>query len=180
MEVVIFWVAVLALAFGVSLLVGLPLTMAVDGILELAGFTNPILGWAVCGALIGWAWALVLVGRRYRAKKLSVWGTVGLVGITAVLAFGFASANSHRSGGTPSVRQIASLPGLHVTYVYVTADNVNVRLNADTSGRVVGSVSKGQRVEVIGNFFEWRNVRIQGSASPEGWIHSRYLSTTQP
>ena len=58
---------------------------------------------------------------------------------------------------------------------YVTATTLNVRSGAGTSYSVLGSLSKGTKVEVISTTNEWSKISYNGST---GYVSSQYLSSS--
>ena len=63
------------------------------------------------------------------------------------------------------------------TTYYVNASKLNIRDSAATSGRVIGSVSKGQDVEVFEVNNGWAAVLTNGDT---GYISMKYLSDQNP
>ena len=58
---------------------------------------------------------------------------------------------------------------------YVTATTLNVRSGAGTSYSVLGSLSKGTKVEVISTTNGWSKIKYNGST---GYVSSKYLSSS--
>ena len=58
---------------------------------------------------------------------------------------------------------------------YVTATTLNVRSGAGTSYSVLGSLSKGTKVEVISTTNGWSKINYNGSI---GYVSSQYLSSS--
>ena len=61
------------------------------------------------------------------------------------------------------------------TVKYVTASSLNVRSGAGTNYSVLGSLSKGSKVEVISESNGWSKINYNGSV---GYVSSQYLSAT--
>ena len=61
------------------------------------------------------------------------------------------------------------------TAKYVTATTLNVRSGAGTSYSVLGSLSKGTKVEVISTTNGWSKINYNGST---GYVSSQYLSSS--
>ena len=61
------------------------------------------------------------------------------------------------------------------TTKYVTATTLNVRSGAGTSYQVIGSLSKGTKVEVISESNGWSKINYNGKT---GYVSSQYLSST--
>ena len=61
------------------------------------------------------------------------------------------------------------------TTKYVTATTLNVRSGAGTSYSVLGSLSKGTKVEVISTTNGWSKINYNGSI---GYVSSQYLSSS--
>ena len=62
-----------------------------------------------------------------------------------------------------------------ITTKYVTATTLNVRSGAGTSYQVIGSLSKGTKVEVISESNGWSKINYNGKT---GYVSSQYLSST--
>ena len=58
---------------------------------------------------------------------------------------------------------------------YVTASSLNVRKGASTSYSVIGTLSKGTKVEVISTSNGWSKIKYNGSV---GYVSSKYLSNS--
>ena len=58
---------------------------------------------------------------------------------------------------------------------YVTASSLNVRKGASTSYSVIGTLSKGAKVEVISTSNGWSKIKYNGSV---GYVSSKYLSNS--
>ena len=63
----------------------------------------------------------------------------------------------------------------NTTTKYVTATTLNVRSGAGTSYSVLGSLSKGTKVEVISTTNVWSKINYNGSI---GYVSSQYLSSS--
>ena len=63
----------------------------------------------------------------------------------------------------------------NTTTKYVTATTLNVRSGAGTSYSVLGSLSKGTKVEVISTTNGWSKINYNGSI---GYVSSQYLSSS--
>ena len=61
------------------------------------------------------------------------------------------------------------------TIKYVTATSLNVRSGAGTSYSILGSLSKGTKVEVISTANGWSKINYNGST---GYVSSQYLSSS--
>ena len=61
------------------------------------------------------------------------------------------------------------------TVKYVTASSLNVRSGAGTNYSVLGSLSKGSKVEVISESNGWSKIKYNGSV---GYVSSKYLTTS--
>ena len=61
------------------------------------------------------------------------------------------------------------------TTKYVTATSLNVRSGAGTSYSILGSLSKGTKVEVISTTNGWSKINYNGST---GYVSSQYLSSS--
>jgi SH3 domain protein len=66
---------------------------------------------------------------------------------------------------------------------YVT-DNLKITLRTgpSTSNKIIGMLSSGNLVDLLGSEGDWSNIRTQvaGNNAKEGWVLSRYLTTRQP
>ncbi len=62
--------------------------------------------------------------------------------------------------------------------VYVAVDAANVREGSGLEYPLVGSASRGQRLQLLREEWGWSNVRLPRGA--EGWIYSPLLSATPP
>ena len=58
---------------------------------------------------------------------------------------------------------------------YVTATTLNVRSGAGTNYSIIGSLSKGTKVEVISTTNGWSKIKYNGST---GYVSSQYLSSS--
>ena len=63
------------------------------------------------------------------------------------------------------------------TTKYVNASSLNVRSGASTSYSVIGSLSKGSKVEVISTSNGWSKIKYNGQT---GYVSSKYLSSSTP
>ena len=61
------------------------------------------------------------------------------------------------------------------TIKYVTATTLNVRSGAGTNYSIIGSLSKGTKVEVISTTSGWSKIKYNGST---GYVSSQYLSSS--
>ena len=61
------------------------------------------------------------------------------------------------------------------TIKYVTATTLNVRSGAGTNYSIIGSLSKGTKVEVISTTNGWSKIKYNGST---GYVSSQYLSSS--
>jgi SH3 domain protein len=66
---------------------------------------------------------------------------------------------------------------------YVT-DNLKITLRTgpSTSNKIIGMLSSGNLVDLLGSEGDWSQIRTQGAGNnaKEGWVLSRYLTTRQP
>lgn len=61
---------------------------------------------------------------------------------------------------------------------YITASSLNVRGEPSTAAQVLGSVRKGQTVEVLDNRGGWLLIKL--SSTRQGWVSAQYTSTSRP
>lgn len=95
-----------------------------------------------------------------------------LVVVALVTLIGALSGPSDRrnaSFGTAAAPENAPT----ATYVFVTGSKVNQRQGPSTSNAIIGSLSEGERVEVLSEEGSWTQVR---SKLGNGWMASRFLS----
>ena len=66
---------------------------------------------------------------------------------------------------------------------YVT-DNLKITLRTgpSTSNKIIGMLSSGNLVDLLGSEGDWSQIRTQGAGNnaKEGWVLSRYLMTREP
>ncbi|QFT90002.1 N-acetylmuramoyl-L-alanine amidase LytC precursor [Bacillus sp. THAF10] len=55
----------------------------------------------------------------------------------------------------------------------ITTDGLNIRKEPSTDATVLGTLSTGQQVEVIGKNGDWLNIKLEGTS---GWIHGDYAT----
>ncbi|KAF0819039.1 N-acetylmuramoyl-L-alanine amidase [Bacillus sp. ZZV12-4809] len=61
---------------------------------------------------------------------------------------------------------------------YVTADVLNVRIQASASSKVVAKISKGEAVQVNSQSSNWSNITTAKGA--KGWVSSSYIDKKKP
>jgi uncharacterized protein YgiM (DUF1202 family) len=59
-----------------------------------------------------------------------------------------------------------------VIYAYVVPDALNIRKGPSTSDKIIGLLSKDERVEILSNTGQWWKIK---SADAEGFVVSDYL-----
>ena len=67
--------------------------------------------------------------------------------------------------------------------LYVNSNGVKVYAKKDTSSKVYGKLSKGQKVLIEKKSGKWYAILVQdpsGDGQTLGWIQAKYLSTTKP
>jgi hypothetical protein len=152
-----------------SMFAGLGTIVALDFMaqpLGWVGVTSPSTGWLVLGLVVGVAVGLYeglrRAGRPIGRKKFGI----GVVGVAAVLVI--AGAAWQQS------------PAASATTVRVTSEGLNVRAEPENSSHVVGSVARGQVLEVLGISDDggWYRVRAGGDRRVTGWVAARYVSTS--
>ena len=152
-----------------SMFAGLGTIVALDFMarpLGWVGVTSPSTGWLVLGLFVGVAIGLYeglrRAGRPIGRKKFGI----GVVGVAAVLVI--AGAVWQQS------------PAASATTVRVTSEGLNVRTQPDNSAQVVGSVARGQVLEVLGISDDggWYRVRSGGDRRVTGWVAARFVSTS--
>lgn len=78
----------------------------------------------------------------------------------------------------PTAPQSIAVPLAATGRFYVTASTLNVRDAPSTSGRVLGTLSRGQQLAATGLQGDWLSVRLTDGRT--GWLHSDYVSATPP
>jgi len=71
----------------------------------------------------------------------------------------------------------APAPQVETTTLYVTASFLNQRRGAGNNHAIMGVLSRGEAVTVIGSHGGWRQVSTRHG---EGWVFSRYLTDARP
>jgi uncharacterized protein YgiM (DUF1202 family) len=61
---------------------------------------------------------------------------------------------------------------ISILYAYVNPDALNIRSGPSTSDKIIGQLSKDERIEVISNIGQWWKVK---SAETEGFVVADYL-----
>lgn len=92
---------------------------------------------------------------------------IALVVLGVMLALGTAGLNPNIYGG-PAYAVAAEVMGMGV----VTGDSVNVRSEASKDGSKLGSMSKGDKVTVIGEEDGWYKIQFDGK---EGYVSADYV-----
>ena len=91
---------------------------------------------------------------------------------------GWSKINYNGSTGYVSSQYLSSSStstDTSTTTKYVTATSLNVRSGAGTSYSILGSLSKGTKVEVISTTNGWSKINYNGST---GYVSSQYLSSS--
>lgn len=78
----------------------------------------------------------------------------------------------------PTAPQSVTAPLASRGRFYVTASTLNVRETPSTSGKVLGTLSRGQQLAATGLQGDWLSVRLTDGRT--GWLHSDYVSATPP
>ena len=88
---------------------------------------------------------------------------------------GWSKIKYNGSVGYVSSKYLTTSSTANTTTKYVTASSLNVRSGAGTNYSVLGSLSKGSKVEVISESNGWSKINYNGSV---GYVSSQYLSAT--
>jgi uncharacterized protein YgiM (DUF1202 family) len=59
--------------------------------------------------------------------------------------------------------------------VYVKSGSINIRAEASAESVVIGSAGEGTPLTVVGRDGNWLKIRVPGSASQTGWVHTSRL-----
>ena len=70
---------------------------------------------------------------------------------------------------------IGEYASIYLNVKYVTASSLNVRKGASTSYSVIGTLSKGTKVELISTSNGWSKIKYNGNV---GYVSSKYLSNS--
>ena len=88
---------------------------------------------------------------------------------------GWSKIKYNGSVGYVSSKYLTTSSTANTTTKYVTASSLNVRSGAGTNYSVLGSLSKGSKVEVISESNGWSKIKYNGSV---GYVSSKYLTTS--
>jgi uncharacterized protein YgiM (DUF1202 family) len=59
--------------------------------------------------------------------------------------------------------------------VYVKSGSINIRAEASAESVVIGSAAEGTPLTVVGRDGNWIKIRVPGSTSQTGWVHTSRL-----
>ena len=110
-----------------------------------------------------------VLGQAARGTKVVVQGSSG---DWRKISWGGRAAYVHRSYLTGGNAPPPPPPPTGTAYT-VSASTLNVRSGPGTNHSVLGQVSRGQRVTVIGSSGAWKQIRF---GSGTGWVHGSYLT----
>ncbi|MDD6615422.1 MAG: SH3 domain-containing protein [Lachnospiraceae bacterium] len=79
--------------------------------------------------------------------------------------------------GTTGSEELGSLQDYGTAATLYASDNVNIRLEPSTEADILGSLSTGDQISVVGETSQWFKVNINGNV---GYISKQFLISTPP
>jgi hypothetical protein len=166
---------VLVAAWTITANMGAAVGLIIDGFAAFVSPMYPAVGWACFGLVLGVAWALVQLGRRYRAKTFLLVGSGGLLLLFAVAASGAAKMAQHFSSRKAEPTAVSACSsGSPAT---ITGDAVNIRLKPNATAAVVTRLNRRTAVRVIGRSPGWILVCRAEDSVPLGWVTERLTAS---